>query len=112
VVVNTTMGNVASIIKQAGGEPHVILHPSDAARFGISHQSRIRITSKTGSIVRKALVSEDSRPGVLIAVGQWWPKLAPDRKSLNDITSERLTDLGGGSTFGNPVVRVEALARN
>jgi len=112
VVVNTTMGNVPSIIKQAGGEPHVILHPSDAARFGISHQSRIRITSKTGSILRKAIVSEDSRPGVLIAVGQWWPKLAPDRKSLNDITSERLTDLGGGSTFGNPVVRVEALPRN
>jgi hypothetical protein len=53
------------------------------------------------------LVNHDSRPGVVIVPGQWWPKLAPDGKSLNDITSERLTDLGGGSTFGNPVVRVE-----
>lgn len=110
VIVNTTMGNVESILKLAGGEPHVILHPSDAQRFGITHQSRARIVSRNGSIVRKVLVNEDSRPGVVIAPGQWWPKLAPDGKSLNDITSERLTDLGGGSTFGNPVVRVEAIA--
>jgi anaerobic selenocysteine-containing dehydrogenase len=109
VIVNTTMGNVPSIIKMAGGEPHIILHPSDAKRYGIVHQSRARIVSCTGSIERKVLVNEDSRPGVVIAPGQWWPKLAPDKKSLNDITSERLTDLGGGSTFGNPVVRVEAI---
>jgi hypothetical protein len=52
------------------------------------------------------LVSEDAKEGVVISVGQWWPKLSPDRKSLNDLTSERLTDLGGGSTFGNPVVHI------
>jgi hypothetical protein len=45
---------------------------------------------------------------VVISVGQWWPKLSPDKKSLNDLTSERLTDLGGGSTFGNVAVRVSA----
>ena len=56
--------------------------------------------------MRKAIVSEEAREGVLVVVGQWWPKLAPDKKSLNDLTSERLTDLGAGSTFGNPVVRV------
>jgi anaerobic selenocysteine-containing dehydrogenase len=107
VIVNTTMGNVPSILRLAGGEPSVLLHPSDAKRFGISDQSRVMITSANGSIERKAIVTEDAKAGVVIAVGQWWPKLAPDRKSLNDITSERLTDLGGGSTFGNPVVRVE-----
>jgi len=106
VVVNTTMGNVPSIIRQAGGEPHVILHPADAARAGVGDGTRIRIESRQGSIVRKAIVSDDAREGVLVAVGQWWPKLAPDGKSLNDLTSERLTDLGAGSTFGNPVVRV------
>jgi len=107
VIVNTTMGNVPSILRLAGGEPSVLLHPSDAKRFGISDQTRVTITSANGSIERKAIVTEDAKAGVVIAVGQWWPKLAPDRKSLNDITSERLTDLGGGSTFGNPVVRVE-----
>jgi anaerobic selenocysteine-containing dehydrogenase len=107
VIVNTTMGNVASILKMAGGEPSVLIHPIDAERFGVVDQARAKITSANGSIERKVLVTEDAKQGVVIAIGQWWPKLAPDRKSLNDITSERLTDLGGGSTFGNPVVRIE-----
>ena len=106
VVVNTTMGNVPSIIRQAGGEPHVIVHPADAARAGVSGAGRVRIESASGSIVRKAIESEDAREGVVVAVGQWWPKLAPDGKSLNDLTNERLTDLGAGSTFGNVVVRI------
>ncbi len=107
VIVNTTMGNVPSILKMAGGEPSVLIHPADAQRFGVNDQARATITSATGSMVRKVLVTEDAKEGVVVVVGQWWPKLAPDRKSLNDITSERLTDLGGGSTFGNGVVRIE-----
>jgi len=78
-----------------------------AARAGVADGGRIRITSGRGSIVRKAVVSADAREGVLVAVGQWLPKLAADGKSLNDLTSERLTDLGAGSTFGNGVVRIE-----
>lgn len=105
-ILNTSMGNVPSVIKMAGGEPQIIIHPADAAPLGIVDGDRVNITSVNGSILRKAIVSEDGKEGVAIALGQWWPKLAPDRKSLNDITSERLTDLGGGSTFGNPVVRV------
>jgi len=105
-IINTSMGNVPSIIKMAGGEPQIIIHPTDATPLGIADGDQVHVTSVNGSILRKAMVSEDGKAGLAIALGQWWPKLAPDRKSLNDITSERLTDLGGGSTFGNPVVRV------
>lgn len=106
VVVNTTMGNVPSILKIAGGEPTILIHPLDAERFGITDAQPTRITSRYGEICRKAVVTDDAKQGVVISVGQWWPKLSPDKKSLNDLTSERLTDLGGGSTFGNPVVRI------
>ena len=105
-ILNTSMGNVPSVIKLAGGEPQIIIHPLDAIPLGIADGDHVNVTSCNGSILRKVIVSDDAKPGVAIALGQWWPKLAPDRKSLNDITSERLTDLGGGSTFGNPVVRV------
>ena len=105
-ILNTSMGNVPSVIKMAGDEPQIIIHPTDALPLGIADGDRVTVTSFNGSILRKAMVSEDGKPGVAIALGQWWPKLAPDRKSLNDITTERLTDLGGGSTFGNPVVRI------
>lgn len=108
-IVNTTMGNIERLIKASGGQPQVILHPDDATNAGIQPGDRVRIVSQQGSIIRQARVGNETLPGVVIALGQWWPKLAPDRKSLNDLTSERLTDLGGGSTFGNPIVRIEAV---
>ena len=108
VVVNTTMGNVPSIIKLAGSEPTLLIHPEDAADCQIADGQPIQVTSRYGSIQRKAVVTQDAKRGVVISVGQWWPKLSPDKKSLNDLTSERLTDLGGGSTFGNVAVRVSA----
>ena len=105
-ILNTSMGNVPSILKMAGGEPQVVVHPADASPLGISDGDHVDVHSPNGSIKRKAIVSEDARQGVLVALGQWWPKLSPDGKGLNDITSERLTDLGEGSTFGNPAVRI------
>ncbi len=108
-IVNTTMGNIESLLKAAGGQPQIIVHSDDAAIVGIRSGDMVRISSRQGSILRQARVGNESLPGVVIALGQWWPKLAPDGKSLNDLTSERLTDLGGGSTFGNPVVRLEPL---
>ncbi len=110
-VLNTSMGNIESLLEAAGGEPQVMIHPRDAARFHIRHGERHKVVSAQGSILRKTLVSEDAVEGALVALGQWWPKLAPDGKSLNDLTSERLTDLGGGSTFGNVVVRIEAVSQ-
>jgi anaerobic selenocysteine-containing dehydrogenase len=107
-VVNTTMGNIPALLQAAGGQPQVILHPDDAEQVPINDLEMVRLVSRTGSIVRQVRISKKTIPGVVIAVGQWWPKLAPDRKSLNDLTSERLTDLGGGSTFGNVTVRVES----
>lgn len=103
-IVNTSMGNLESIRKLAGGQPQMVIHPEDAAELGIVHEGMMCVTSQQGSIVRQAIVSNDAPRKTVIALGQWWPKLAPDRKSLNDLTSERLTDLGGGSTFGNPIV--------
>ncbi len=108
-IINTSMGNIEELLRAAGGEPTVLLHPDDASAQRIDSGQRIRITSRQGSIIRKAIVTTDARQGVLVAVGQWWPKLAPDKKSLNELTSQGLTDLGGGSLFGNAVVRVESI---
>jgi anaerobic selenocysteine-containing dehydrogenase len=105
-ILNTSMGNLEPILKAAGGEPTVLVHPQDAERFEIQDGERIHIRSRAGSILRKALVTTDARQGVVIAVGQWWPKLAPDKKSLNELTDQGLTDLGGGSLFGNAVVSI------
>jgi hypothetical protein len=35
----------------------------------------------------------------LVAEGTWWPSHGIERRGINTLTSNRLTDLGGGSTF-------------
>lgn len=105
-ILNTSLGNLEPLQKASGGEPVVVIHPQDAERYGVVDGQHMEIRSSRGSIQRKAIVSTDARAGVLVALGQWWPKLAPDGKSLNDLTEQRLTDLGGGSLFGNTVVRI------
>lgn len=109
-ILNTSMGNMEALIKAAGGEPTVLVHPADAVRYGVKDSDPIRIISVRGSIIRKVIVTTDAREGVVIAVGQWWPKLSPDKNSLNNLTSQQLTDLGAGSLFGNAVVRIEPRA--
>lgn len=108
-VLNTSMGNIESLLKAAGGEPTVLVHPRDIADYQLTDGQPVRIVSPQGSIVRKAIASSDARQGVVVALGQWWSKLAPDKCGLNNLTSQGLTDLGGGSLFGNPVVRLEPI---
>jgi anaerobic selenocysteine-containing dehydrogenase len=38
-------------------------------------------------------------PGLVVAEGVWWAVHAPGDRTVNALTSQRLTDLGGGSTF-------------
>ena len=105
-MVNTTMGNIQSLLNQVGGEPSIIMNSLDAQSIGCATKDLVVIRSQQGEIVRRLQVSDATRPGVVIAVGLWWPKLSPDRRGLNQLTSQRLTDYGGGSCFGNAVVRI------
>ena len=45
-------------------EPTVEIHPADAAVLGIHHDEPVRVRSRRGQIVVRALVSERSQPGM------------------------------------------------
>jgi hypothetical protein len=38
-----------------------------------------------------------------------WSKLSPGGRNVNALTSERLTDIGGGATFYSTLVQVEKI---
>jgi hypothetical protein len=44
-----------------------------------------------------------------VAPSIWWKKLAPDHKNANELTSQRLTDMGRAPTFYDVLVQVEKL---
>ncbi|WP_038040755.1 molybdopterin oxidoreductase family protein [Thermus tengchongensis] len=106
---NTTYGNVRELVEAEGGEPVLLIHPLDAAARGVTDGGLVYLRSPQGQVVRKARVTEAPIPGTVVLEGTWWEKWAPDGKGVNHLTSERLTDLGGGSTFHSTPVEVEPL---
>ncbi len=110
-MLNSSMGNIEELLKAAGGEPQVLMHPDDATQCDLSDGDYAELCSRQGCITRRVKVTADARQGTIIAVGLWWPKLAPDRKGLNELTSQELTDLGAGSLFGNATVSARRVQR-
>ena len=102
---NSSFVNVVSL-RDTEGEPHLELHPQDAAARGIVEGDRVEVFNDRGSFMLRARVSEKARPGVVVALSIWWKKLAADGKNANEVTSQRLTDLGGGATFYDCLVEV------
>ena len=105
---NSTFVNVDTL-RQRAGEPRVELHPTDAARRGIADGQAVRVRNDRGSYVAKAVVGESVQPGVVVSFGIWWNRYTPDGKNVNAVTSTKLTDQGGGATFYDNLVEVEAV---
>ena len=83
------------------------LNQSDAAKRGIHTGDRVRVYNDRGSLTLRADVNGAVQPGVARAPSVRWNKRAEDASSVNLLTSDRLTDIGGGPTFYSCLVEVE-----
>lgn len=83
------------------------IHPVDAASRSIVSGDRIRVYNDRGSLTVRAEISKGLREGVVRIPSVRWGKLAEDRQTVNILTSDRLTDIGGGATFYNCLVEIE-----
>jgi len=106
---NSTFVNVQSL-RATEGEPHLDIHPNDAARRGIAHGDMARIYNDRGSFVARARVTDKAREGLVVGLSIWWKKLSTDGKNANEVTSQRLTDMGRAPTFYDTLVQVEKTA--
>jgi anaerobic selenocysteine-containing dehydrogenase len=103
---NSTFANLARF-REFEREPHLEIHPSDAAARGIADADRVRVFNDRGSYLLKARVSDKPREGVVVAHSVWWKKHSPDGRNANELTAQRTADLGGGATFYDCRVEVE-----
>jgi anaerobic selenocysteine-containing dehydrogenase len=101
---NSTFGNRAELDRETG---EATLHPEDAGARGIHAGDAVRLFNDRGSCVLRVRVAEEIPAGVVYAPSVRWPKQAPERRNVNALTSERLTDLGGGPTFYSCLVQAE-----
>ena len=104
---NSTFPNVRSL-RAIEGEPLLEIHQSDAAARGISSGSVVRVFNDRGEYRCQAQVSERARPGVVNGLGIWWRKQGLDGTNVNQLTSQKLTDLGRGPVFYDCLVEVHA----
>lgn len=103
---NSTFVNVDSL-RAAEKEPHLDIHPLDAAERAIKDGERVSVFNERGAVVVKARVTDKARPGVVVSASIWWRKLSPHGGNVNDLTSQALTDLGGSATFYDCLVDVK-----
>lgn len=103
---NSTFGHRDSVDLQTAT---LEMHPADAAGRGIADSDPVRVFNDRGSCVLQARVDGAVPPGVVSAPSVRWGKRAPDQRNVNALTSEILTDAGGGPTFYSCLVEVERI---
>jgi len=106
---NSTFVNVSSL-RAAEREPRLEMHALDAAVRGISTGDTLRVFNDRGEYQCKADVSDRARPGVVNGLGIWWRKFGLNGTNVNELTHQRLTDMGRAPSFYDCLVEVEVKA--
>jgi anaerobic selenocysteine-containing dehydrogenase len=102
---NSSFANMKRF-RDAEGGPRLEMHPEDAAARGVRDGDQVRVFNERGSFVLPARVNGKPRRGVVVAPSVWWKKHSPGGGNANNVTSQRVTDLGGGATFYDCLVEV------
>jgi anaerobic selenocysteine-containing dehydrogenase len=103
---NSSFVNVKSL-RDIEGEPIVEMHTSDAQRRGIAGGEQVRVFNDRGEYRCKAVVSPRARPGVVNGLGVWWRKFGVAGTNVNEVTHQRLTDIGRAPSFYDCLVEVQ-----
>ncbi len=103
---NSTFANLPGHRKmEARTSQRLEMHPQDAKARGLADGDRVRVFNDRGTIELTVMLSP-SLPAGVVATRLDWAKLHPEGANVNVLTSERLTDIGGGATFYSVLVEV------
>jgi molybdopterin guanine dinucleotide-containing S/N-oxide reductase-like protein len=104
---NSTFANLPGHRKmEARTNQKLEMHPEDAEARGLGEGDLVRVFNDRGVIELTAMLNAHLPAGV-VAARLDWAKLHPGGANVNALTSERLTDIGGGATFYSTLVQVE-----
>jgi anaerobic selenocysteine-containing dehydrogenase len=101
---NSTFNETRSSRDHNGGRPEVMIHPDDAAGFGIVDGGAVVIGNMRGQVRVHARLFDGVRPGVLIAESIWPNDAYPDGKGINTVTgADSIAPYGGAAFHDNKV---------
>ncbi len=92
----------------------LLVHPVDAKEAAIEDGDLVLVENLRGKTKRIARITDDTQQGVVVAEGIFWGeskslKDVDQFGSINNLTSQKLSDMGGGATFHESMVRVRIL---
>ncbi len=107
---NSTFSNQPTHQRMESSTAGVLeMHEDDAAARGVSHNDEVEVFNGRGTITLRVSLRGKVGRGV-VAARLDWSKLHGDlsgrQANVNALTSERLTDMGGGPTFYSTLVEV------
>ena len=103
---NSSFVNVQSL-RDIEGQPVLEMHPADAGARGIADGDMVRVFNDRGEYRCRVKVGQRARHGVVNGLGIWWRKFGLRGTNVNQLTSQRLTDIGRAPTFYDCHVQVE-----
>lgn len=104
---NSSFVNVMSL-RDIEAEPVVEVHADDARSRGLVDGTLVRVFNDRGSYRCRVRVGDRARPGVVVGLGIWWRKFGVDGRNVNELTHQRLTDIGRAPSFYDCLVEVES----
>jgi anaerobic selenocysteine-containing dehydrogenase len=108
---NSTFANLPAHQRMEARTAGVLeMNGTDAAARAIVTGDEVEVFNGRGSLALKALVDAQVAAGV-VAARLDWNKLSAGGGNVNALTSETLTDLGGGPTFYSTLVEVRKVLR-
>ncbi|WP_457553993.1 molybdopterin-containing oxidoreductase family protein [Desulfobacula sp.] len=93
-------------LREKAGQARVMIHPETARTRGISDKDPVRVFNDRGECHFLAHITNDTQAGLLVAEGLHWPSLSPG-SGVNQLTSQRLTDMGETCAFHCNLVEVQ-----
>lgn len=106
---NSTFANLPGHQRMESAHANLLeMHADDASARGIHEGDTVEIFNDRGSLRMSAHVNGGVPKGV-VASRLTWNKLSPGGHNSNLLTSQRLTDFGGGPTFYSTLVEVRRM---
>ena len=104
---NSSFNESAELVARKG-PMSLTMNPLDAERLALMDGQRVLAYNELGEVTFVLKIADSAPGGVVVADGVSWLRDAPGRRTINALTSQRLTDRGKGSTFYDTKVDVRA----
>ena len=93
-------------LRAKDGAMFLQMNPTDAKHKGFQDGDLVSAFNDLGEVSFILRITSGVPEAVVVAEGIWWLAHCPGDRSVNALTSQRLTDRGAGSTFYDNTVDV------